>query len=64
MLSLYLLRNNEVIEINNYQRYIVRLARLEKEIDGISFYKAKKKARNIRKGIKDMLVKRYGFKRN
>ena len=52
-----------MIGINNYQRYIIRLARLEKEIYGISFYKAKKKARSVRKGIKDMLVKRYGFKR-
>lgn len=50
--------------MNKYQNYIVRLAKLEMKIDNISFYKASKKARSMRKGIKEMLVKKYGFKRN
>lgn len=50
--------------MNEYQNYITQLARLEMKIENISFYKAKKKATNTRKGIGDMLVKRYGFKRN
>ncbi len=49
--------------MNKYQKAIIRLAKLEMKIDNISFYKAKKKAISIRKGISNMLVKRYGFKR-
>lgn len=50
--------------MNKYQNYIIRLAKLEMQIDNISFYKAKKKAINTLNGIGDMLVKRYGFKRS
>lgn len=50
--------------MNKYQQYIIRLAKLEMKIENISFYKAKKKAVNIRKGIGNMLVRRYGFKRS
>lgn len=50
--------------MNKYQKYIIKLAKLEMKINKISFYKAKKKAINERKGIRNMLVKRYGFKRD
>ncbi|GAA0083382.1 hypothetical protein [Clostridium sp. CTA-6] len=50
--------------MNNYQRYIIRLAKLEMKINNISFYKAKKKATSIRKSIWNMLINKYGFKRN
>jgi len=50
--------------MNKYRKSIIRLAKLEMKIENISFYKAKKKATNTRKGIGDMLVKRYGFKRS
>lgn len=50
--------------MNKYQRHIIRLAKLEMQIENISFYKAKKKAVNIRKDIGNMLIRRYGFKRS
>ncbi|APQ71940.1 hypothetical protein RSJ9_2701 [Clostridium botulinum] len=50
--------------MNNYQKYIVRLAKLEMKINNISFYKAKKKAMSVRKSIGDMLINKYGFKIN
>ena len=50
--------------MNIYQKSIVKLAKLEMKIDNISFYKAKKKARSIRRSIREMLVKKYGFKRS
>ena len=52
-----------MIKINRKQKSIVRWAKLEMKICGISFYKARKKAKSTRKAIGDMLVKRYGFKR-
>lgn len=49
--------------MNRIQKSIVRWSKLEMNMYGISFYKARKKAKSTRKAIGDMLVKKYGFKR-
>lgn len=49
--------------MNRMQKSIVKWAKLEMYIHGISFYKARKKAKSIRKDFSTMFIKYYGFKR-
>lgn len=52
-----------MIKINIKQKSIVRWAKLEMEMHGISFYKARKMAKSKRKFMSDIIAKRYEFKR-
>lgn len=47
--------------MNKRDRLALKLTRLNMKIDKSSYYKAKKKAKSELKGIKEMLIKRYGF---
>lgn len=46
-----------MIKINRMQKSIVRWAKLEMNMYGISFYKARKKAKSKRKAMSDIFVK-------
>ena len=43
--------------MNRMQKSIVKWAKLEMYIYGISFYKARKKAKNMRKSFSAMIIK-------
>ena len=50
--------------MNKHQKIVTKLAKINMKIHNINFAKAKRKANKEILGIKNMLVDRYGFKRN
>lgn len=48
--------------MNRMQKSIVKWAKLEMYMHGISFYKTRKKAKIMRKSFSYMIIKRFGFK--
>lgn len=48
--------------MNKRDKFILKLTKLNMKIDKSSYYIAKKKAKIQLKGIREMLIKRYGFR--
>lgn len=49
--------------MNNHQKMVTKLAKINMKIYNINYSKAKRKANEELSSIRDMLVNKYGFKR-